>query len=249
MTNRALRFLRSTWQACAPALDFFLPSCCALCGCTARALLCADCQQFLSQDTPRCRICALPLSEHETAQCGACLAHPPHFDATIAACAYAAPQDRLVLALKFGAKPELGAALAPLLRDAILRAPQQDLPDLLCAAPLGSQRLRERGYNQALEIARPLAQLLGAPLAPGLLLRVRETQAQSALSYRARRRNLRRAFLPAPESVARIAGLHIGVVDDVMTSGQTLNEIARVLRRYGAARVSNYVFARTPRHA
>lgn len=232
----------------APLLGWLLPATCALCGMHAHSLLCAACSASLHDARARCPVCALPLPPQAAPQqpCGACLARPPRFANTIAACDYALPQDRLVLALKFGRQTGLGPHLAHQLRDAILRQQPHTLPDLLCPVPLSRERLAERGYNQALEIARPLAQWLGVPLEPRLCLRVRDTAAQSGLSLRARSANLRRAFLPHPAHLARLPGLHVGVVDDVMTSSRTLNEMARMLRRHGVVRVSNYVFARTP---
>ncbi len=106
----------------------------------------------------------------------------------------------------------------------------------------------ERGFNQALEIARPLARALGIPLRARLAIRARDTRAQSAVKPAERRTNLRHAFIVAPDALATVRGQHIGLVDDVMTSGSTLNELADTFKRYGAARVSNFVFARTPPH-
>ena len=119
------------------------------------------------------------------------------------------------------------------------------LPELLCPVPLGPGRLRERGFNQALEIARPLAQALGMPVAPRLLVRLRETPPQSRLSPQGRHSNLQGAFSLHPDQLAAVRGRHVGVVDDVMTTGATLHEIAALLHRFGAARVTNLVFART----
>ena len=112
--------------------------------------------------------------------------------------------------------------------------------------PLGRLRLAERGFNQALEMARPLARSLGVPLAPRLAIRARDTDAQSSVAPDQRARNIRHAFIVAPDALAIVRGQHIGVVDDVMTSGHTLHELAATFKRHGAARVSNFVFARTP---
>ncbi|HBI70246.1 MAG TPA: amidophosphoribosyltransferase, partial [Massilia sp.] len=109
-------------------------------------------------------------------------------------------------------------------------------------------RLVERGFNQALEIARPLSVALGAPLEPRLLVRAIDTAAQSGVAPSERAGNIHGAFEVADDALGKIQGRHIGVVDDVMTSGHTLNEIAATLKRAGAARVSNLVFARTPPH-
>ena len=248
-------WLRSLGQ---PLLQALLPAACALCGAGAPALLCQPCrQQFFGPDRAapaRCRQCANPLASGAVAGlaaaacCGKCQAQAPAFDATLVACAYAAPADQLVLQLKFGARLALAPLCAVLLRDALLRQPGFILPDLLCPVPLGPGRLAERGFNQALEITRPLAKALGIALEPRLLARSHDTAAQSRLAPQQRHVNIARAFAVLPDMAARVAGRHIGVVDDVMTSGQTLGEVAATLKRYGAARVSNLVFARTPPH-
>jgi ComF family protein len=236
-----------------------LPASCALCGemCGASDddMLCAGCAaQFFGSDaaaTVRCRCCANPLPGSGPvagagALCGACSAQPPAFDITLVATDYAIPFDQLVLQLKFGHRLALAALFARLLRDAVLRQPGFVPPALLCPVPLGPRRLAERGYNQSLEIARPLARSLGLALHPRLASRVRETVAQSSVAPEQRQQNIAGVFaIPDP---ALVRGRHIGIVDDVMTSGRTLNELAATLKRHGAARVSNLVFARTPPH-
>ncbi len=178
--------------------------------------------------------------------CGTCLNDPPAFDATIAATHYTAPIDQLVLALKFGGHLALAPLFARLLHDALKRTPLDAQPTLLTIVPLGSQRLIERGFNQAQEIARPLAKLLAIPLHPQLALRQRDTLAQSSLPPDERRKNMRRAFAVNTKHLAQIKDQHIGIVDDVMTTGETLNELAATLKRAGATRITNFVFARAP---
>lgn len=227
-----------------------LPASCALCAAAGDALLCPDCAaQFFGSAAAvaRCPRCANPLPGMAAGQlCGACRAEPPAFDVTLVAADYAMPLDQLVLQLKFGHRLALATLFARLLRDAVLEQPGFTLPALLCPVPLGRRRLAERGYNQALEIARPLARSLGVALHPRLVCRVHETAAQSSVAPEQRRQNIAGAFaIPDP---ALVQGRHIGVVDDVMTSGRTLDELAATLKRHGAARVSNLVFARTPPH-
>jgi ComF family protein len=236
-----------------------LPASCALCGTGAEGGMCDGCvQHHFAQAPARCRQCGLALTlamapaqaadEHEE-RCGACLAHPPWFDATIVATEYAAPADQLVLRLKFGAQLALAPLLARLLRDSVLAANPETqghgLPTLIGAVPLGAGRLATRGFNQALEIARPLSRALGIPIEPRLLQRVRDTLPQSSLTPAQRQRNVRQAFTLTPATMERVQGQHIGMVDDVMTTGDTLDEIAATLKRFGAARVTNLVFART----
>lgn len=227
-----------------------LPSACALCGAHGRAVLCPPCrEQYLGLARTRCRCCANPVSAADTAWlCGACQAEAPPFDATVAAADYAAPLDQLVLQLKFGGVLALAPCFGKALGEALLADERMTVPDLLCPVPLGRARLVERGFNQALEMARPLARALGRPLHPALALRVRDTAAQSAMAPNQRQHNVRHAFTLAPGAQALVEGRHIGVVDDVMTSGATLADMAAMLKRFGAARVTNLVFARTPPH-
>lgn len=228
--------------------DALLPSCCALCGAVCGKVVCSPCHGDYVVSRRRCERCANPLDDEASALCGGCLADMPAFDATVAAADYATPLDQLVLQLKFGARLALAPMFAQLLRDAVLAQPGFMLPEILCPVPLGPARLVERGFNQALEIARPLASSLGVPLQARLVERVVDTQAQSGVAPGERKRNMRGAFTVAPEMLDLVAGRHIGVVDDVMTSGSTLDELAGTLKQAGAARVSNLVFARTPPH-
>ena len=233
-------------------LRTLLPSSCVLCGMPGDDAVCPPCSLAHVTGSPaRCPCCANPAGLQDAARrCGACLASPPAFDATLTVCDYTAPADRLVLQLKFGARLALAPWMARRLHDAALAALARNgllLPDVLCPVPLGPRRLAGRGYNQALEVARPLARSLGIALAPRLVQRLVETAAQSSLAPGQRRGNVRGAFA-IDEGAASLRGRHVGVVDDVMTSGHTLDELARVLKAAGAARVTNLVFARTPPH-
>jgi len=222
-----------------------VPSSCAICGREHGEAICDRCHaQFFAQSQTRCRQCAIPLPATERGGvCGGCLKHPPAFDATLVATDYLPPTDHLVLALKFGNRLELAPLFARMLHQV---AAENQLPALLTAVPLGNRRLAERGFNQALEIAKPLARALGVKLDARLVARQRETHAQSLLHPDERRRNVRHAFVVPAGAMERVQGQHIGVVDDVMTTGETLNELAATLKRFGAARVTNIVFARTP---
>jgi ComF family protein len=201
--------------------------------------------QYADRTTHRCSCCGIALPDRAGIRCGACLRHAPAFDATIVACDYVPPLDQLVLSLKFGNRLHLAGLLSDMLRDAALRMQDRTLPTVLTAVPLGSRRLVERGFNQALEIAKPLSRSLGVPLRRNLLVRQRDTQAQSLLHPDERHRNIRQAFIVPSESMERVRGQHVGIVDDVMTTGETLNEAAATLKRFGATRITNFVFART----
>lgn len=226
-----------------------LPSSCAICGMTDGDAICNVCRtQFFRQARHRCLQCATPLPGMQAAtatRCGDCLRQPPAFDATIVASDYVPPIDRLVLALKFGNQLALAPLFAHTLRDALLSERQLPLPMLLTAVPLGRQRLAERGFNQALEIAKPLSRALGIALDPHLVARLRDTQAQALLHPDERHKNIRHAFVVPDDAAALVHGRHIGVVDDVITTGETLNELAATLKRFGATRVTNFVFTRT----
>jgi ComF family protein len=213
---------------------------CFLCRGAARDVLCEPCDADLPRlDAALCPRCAL--ASPAGAVCGRCLTRPPPYDATVAALAYRFPADVLVQALKF--RGEL--ALAPLLARLIGGRASAVGVDLLMPVPLSRQRLRARGYNQALEIARHVAAATGLRLAPQACRRVRDTSAQMELPLAEREANVRGAF----ECPRLLGGATIAVVDDVMTTGATLGEVAAALKRAGAARVLNWVVARTfPAH-
>ena len=214
---------------------------CYLCRGDSRGILCDQCSGDLPYlERPRCPRCALPILSRAQL-CGKCLGDAPQFDATVAVFAYAFPADALVKALKFNSE----LALAPLLAGRLvaeLQANAMDPVDLVVPVPLHELRLRQRGYNQSMEIARVAAAQLELPVSADLCIRVRDTAAQLDLPWKERHDNVRNAF-----SCRRaVDGKRIAVVDDVMTTGATLNEIAATLKKFGAARVVNWVIARTP---
>ncbi|MGS0625586.1 ComF family protein [Ralstonia sp. VS2407] len=227
-------------------LRHLLPCACALCGAVQGGLVCSGCIGDLAPQLHRrrCIQCAIALESRHTARhCHACLAGAPDFDATVVIADYDWPLDHLVTGLKFRAQLPLAAWLAGQLGNALAAAPG-DLPDVLLPVPLSPARLHSRGYNQAWEIARRLAHQLNIPAHANALYRVRDNPAQASLDRAERLTNLLGAFVVAEP--ARIVGHHIGVVDDVMTTGTTLGEIATQLKRAGASRVTNVVALRTP---
>ena len=218
-----------------------LPLRCLLCGApgTNGVDLCADCAAELPRNRSCCARCALPLAT-PAASCGECLRRSPPWDAAWAPFRYGWPLDRLEARYKFGADLAAGRVLSTLWQ----REPcPVELPQLLLTVPLHRSRLRRRGYNQALELARPLARALGVPLRHDALQRVRPTAAQTELDARSRRRNIRGAFA-LRAGVALPA--HVAILDDVMTTGATLAECARVLRRAGVPQVDVWALARAP---
>jgi ComF family protein len=171
--------------------------------------------------------------------CGHCIARTPSFDATLALADYVAPVSGMVGALKFSARLDLADVFARLLAG---REPRPLEADLVIAVPLSYERESERGFNQSREIAQRYARLTGIPLRDGLVLRVRHAAPQLSLDRKARQHNVRGAFALAGD----VRGQRVAVIDDVMTTGSTLDEIATVLKHAGAAQVLNRVVARTP---
>lgn len=229
------------------ALGTGLQGLCAVCHGWGRRRVCASCLDVFAAPVTRCQRCALPVPAGAPV-CGGCLVDPPSFDAALACFDYRAPWDRLIAAFKFHAALELTAFFAATLVDAeALRGGER--PSLLLPVPLAAARLRERGYNQAWSLTRRVARAIGARADAGLLLRIRETAHQLDLPPASRAGNVRGAFAVEPRRRAEIAGQRIAVVDDVMTTGSTAAEIARVLKQAGAAHVDVWVLARTPRPA
>lgn len=218
-----------------------LPARCAICGAWPARPLCEACVAQLAPPRARCRRCALPVPEGVT-QCGACTREAPPLDACVAAVDYDWPWSGVVTQFKFGARTGWALEMAALMRAAPWAEPLLDAADLLLPIPLSRTRLQERGYNQALLLARTLDRHRTDAT---LLLRIRDTPAQRALPRAERQRNLRGAFAVDPLRLREATNRRVVLVDDVMTSGASLFEAARTLRAAGAANVSALVFART----
>jgi ComF family protein len=201
--------------------------------------VCEGCAADLPRNDRACEVCALPLADGVHRRCGHCSAEPPLYAHTVAPFVYAFPVDRLVQSYKYQAL----LALAGWFADAMLAARASPVAaDLLVPMPLTRARQRERGFNQSLELAKALARATGVPVAIDGVRRVRDAAAQATLPWAERRRNMRGAFA----CIRAVRGLRIVVVDDVMTTGASLDEMARVLLAAGAASVENWVIARTP---
>jgi len=199
--------------------------------------LCADCRAALPWSHDACRQCGLPLSG-PASRCGQCVFAPPPVTLTQAALHYAFPVDRLLPRFKFHGDLAAGALLATLMQWALDPA---EFPQLLIPVPLHPTRLRQRGYDQALELATALSRECGLPLCRDRLVRLRATDAQSELGASARQGNVRGAFglragVPLPA--------HVALVDDVMTTGATVGECARTLLAGGVQRVDVWAVAR-----
>lgn len=233
----------SPWARLRAAFDHLWPARCLVCGERAgNDDLCPACVRELPWNRCACPRCALPLPPlpigASAPACGHCQRRPPPLADTRAVFRYAPPLDRLLPRLKFHRDLAAGRACALHMALALAEAPR---PDALVPLPLHPARLRERGFDQTLELARPLARTLDLPLLDRALLRVRDTAPQSRLDAPARRRNLRRAFAIRP-GVSLPA--HVALVDDVMTTGATLHAAAETLLRAGVTRVDAWVCAR-----
>lgn len=214
------------------------PMDCLLCLEPAReGLICVNCERLLARSGFGCLRCAIPLPAG--AWCADCLRNPPDFDDVTTAFDYRFPVDRLVHRFKFSADLAAGAYLGDTLFAEVATAAK---PDLVLASPASVARLRERGFNPALVLARRIGSCLGVAVDARVLEKVRHTPPQAGLDRRARYRNLQGAFVVR----RRLPGLHVAVVDDVMTTGATLSALARALKDAGAKRVSGWVVARTP---
>ncbi len=221
-----------------------LPARCLLCrldGSSSRDL-CDACAEDIARNSLCCPRCALPLAT-PALLCGECLQREPPFASAFVPFVYGHPVDLLLTRFKFSRSLAAGRVLAHLWLDAY-SASCVDLPEAIIPVPLHRSRLRERGFNQALEFAQPLSTALGIPVRADLLMRTRATSAQSDLDAVARRRNLRGAFEMA--NVAECPS-HVALVDDVMTTGTTVRECAGVLRKGGVSRVDVWAIARAPK--
>ncbi|MDP1643918.1 MAG: double zinc ribbon domain-containing protein [Thiobacillus sp.] len=214
------------------------PFTCLLCGATSgTGHLCSACLAGLPwHSQPQCPQCAIPSPDGQV--CGACLKHPPAFNHTCAALAYAFPLDRLIPRLKYHGQLAIAPALGECLAQVAASRPR---PDRLIAMPLHAKRIRERGFNHATEIAREAAKRLGLPLDTASCQRIRDTPPQMGLKHDARRRNVRGAFMCTGD----VRGQRIALIDDVMTTGTSLDELAKTLKQAGALEVETWVVART----
>ena len=223
--------------------DWLLPRLCPGCGDWAGAgrELCPGCEDGLPLITAACPRCATPYDHPDVhGECGRCQHRPPPFDRAVAVYRYAPPVDHFIRALKFHGQLGLGRWLGERLTERI--AADDARPQLIVPVPLHRARLRSRGYNQALELARPAARTLGLPIDARTLRRIRATDAQSDLPFEARRRNVRGAFAVADPEAVR--DRRIALIDDVMTTGNTVGAAAAALRAAGAAEIEVWVIAR-----
>jgi ComF family protein len=222
---------------------------CLLChGPSARTQdICHRCQSLLPWNQQHCERCAEPTPDSLTALCRHCAHDEPHFDQCHAPFVYDFPIDQLILQGKAGKRSELLFVLARLLVQSI----QQNniaLPNLLLPVPMHPAKQQTRGYNQAGVIASLVGRRLGVPVRHNLISKIREPKQQKTLSRSGRQDNLKRAFRIERQQLNELkhASSHIVLIDDVITTGSTLNQLARQLRSSGVERVDGWAIARTP---
>ncbi len=221
--------------------NLLLPSSCLVCKqkLSHLSFLCGDCHAKLVFNKQVCEQCALPIESGK--KCGACLSSPPPFNITLAPFCYKPPLTTWITQLKFQQKLANAKILAEILALEIEKHyKNQEMPSLIVPIPLHSQRLRQRGFNQAVEIAKPIAKKFNLPLIYDHFRRDKNTQAQSLLSAYARRANMAGAF----KIDRSIAADHVAIVDDVMTTGQTVRVFSRLLQQSGIKKIDVWCCAR-----
>lgn len=219
-------------------MSIFSQKNCILCGISAKQDLCESCDSHLPQlPVNHCPVCLWPVPTAEI--CGACLKKPPAFTRTIAALRYTFPIDTLIHSFKY----QTNLAIAPIFAHLLIRklTATEMRPNVIIPMPLHPIRLRERGFNQSMEISRYISKHMGIAILPDRCHRIKHTLPQTGLPWKDRQKNIRKAF----SCKIDLSGKHVAVVDDVMTTGATLNELAKVLRKQGAAEITNWVIART----
>ena len=225
--------------------ETWLPSRCAVCHAWPSNAVCEECVRQFGQPRTRCRTCAASLSGSIT-QCGACLRNPPPLAAVLAAVEYDYPWAQMVRDFKFHADIVWARSFARMMRSTPWVDPALEEADWIVPMPLSQQRLLERGFNQSAVLASALE--TGAPrkVRHDVLVRIRDTAAQSSLPRRERYANVANAFAVHPDWFAPMRGKKVVLVDDVMTTGASLHAAARALSQAGVAQTMALVFARTP---
>ena len=223
-------------------LSHLFPSRCIFCHKTlAQAIeICPDCYTSLPHNESCCLRCALPLPDGlgDSVICGRCISKTPAFDYAHSLFRYEDDVIGLVHQLKFGEKISHARSIGEMLSARLLQTGES--PDCLLPVPLHHSRLRQRGFNQSIEISRVIAKRSGIPLEYDAVVRHRRTSAQTGLDAKQRKKNIRGAFT----LVQAIDYQHVLIIDDVMTTGATVEELARVLKKSGVERVGVLSIAR-----
>ena len=238
-----------------------LPSLCPMCQLPqSGSLICQYCFSILTATEQGCFQCAEPLPKsikivvsihgcNSPIFCGRCQNTPPWFDRVIAQLAYQEPLSKLIQGYKFANQLNLLPSLSECLIQQIqsVRDKGYQLPDALIAVPLHPQRLRQRGFNQSLLLANRVSKHLKIPLLNSLILRIKNTGDQASLNRKQRKSNIYKAFQISPSNKIDLSQINkIAIIDDVITSGNTCNELARILKKAGITFVDIWCIAKTP---
>ncbi len=236
-----LHHLRHLWPLLSNRLSLVFPRHCLFCleKTYSHSDLCHYCAATLSLNSPCCLHCAEPL-EQNSPQCGHCLSHTSHYDQVFSPYQYSAEMAYLIKQFKYQQKIYYARTLSELFIARSYQSSYFSLPQLLIPIPMHYQRLRQRGYNQAVELTRLLASHYDLPFDYLSFIRQRHTRLQAEMTARKRQKNVRNAF--ALKTAIRYS--HIALVDDVMTTGSTVNEAARTLKAAGIKKVDVWTIAR-----
>ena len=240
-----------SWAQYARQIVRLFPCHCRICGQINAELLCESCFAKLEYDEHCCVQCGelLPTPHGESLvldRCGHCIAQPPPFERTVFAYRYSGPMVELIHQFKFSEQLILGRLLADMIVARMQEQMSGNLPDALISVPLHPSRLKERGFNQSHELARHIGKALDIPVYKNVLIRKRATSSQSGLSKAARRRNIQGAFeLSRKANKSNLEGKHLGLIDDVITTGSTTISAAKTLRRTAPGNVCILATART----
>jgi len=224
-----------------PSLPIFLNQPCVLCGAKGQAslCLCEGCLNELPFITQCCRTCGIPLTK-STTHCGACITQPPPATYCMSLLHYQEPVDYLIKRMKYHNQLPIANSLGQLLIDKLQHS-AEPLPELIIPVPLHPDRLQQRGYNQATEIARPISRALKIPLSIKDCVRTRNTVPQFDLPSNQRSKNMQNAFAITRPILAK----HVAIIDDIMTTGSTVWALTHTLLKAGVKRVDIWVCART----
>lgn len=234
-----MHFIKKIYQ-------WLLPHHCICCNCASHTSidLCSICAKSLPYLHSDCHLCATPLNETTGAICGKCLQYPPTYDRVIAIFAYDLPINKMISDIKFHQKLNIAHVLSQIMAKKILmQYENKPLPQCLIPIPLHNKRLAERGYNQSLEIARNISKSLRIPINKTACQRVLNTKPQMNLSHEDRKRNLRNAFAIRQ----KLPYQHIALIDDVFTTGSTVNELTKVIKQSGVEQVDIWCCAKSLR--
>ncbi len=224
-------------------IDSLIPGRCPLCQIeinpvSNQADFCQKCLPLLPTTNQACQQCGIPLKRDDI--CGTCLSSPPSFDRTFTPFLYTLPVSRLIQELKFSARIRLAKPLSKLLCQHLLETKPDSMPDILIPVPLHPKRLSARGLNQSHIIATALSEYLNIPVDTSLVIKSRQTVPQSSLNRKERQKNIRGAFTLSRQPSYQ----HIGLVDDVITTGSTIEEVSKLFKKNGVNTISVYAIAR-----